>query len=184
MGSGQRPRETQPVDDGAYGRVTDAARYAVLHDAARELLDQLSRDYAVEVVTGPTVDEDLAGRTPTETTVRLQPSTGAGAPLTVAFTAFPGLMVRFGTWHVEAYPACGCDACDEEPADLIERLRGQVGVIVREGFTERLTHGRRRSVLTMEARGSRSEAIMSRSEGRRLGNDEVRVWSPWTAKVE
>ena len=38
------------------------------------------------MVTGPTVDEHLAGRTPTETTVRLQPSTGAGAPLTVAFT--------------------------------------------------------------------------------------------------
>ncbi len=163
--------------------MTHAAGYSVLHDAARELLDQLSRDYAVEVITGPQVDEDLAGRTPSETTVRLQPSTGAGAPLTVAFTAFPGLIVRFGTWQVEAYPVCGCDACDEQPADLVDRFRDQVRAAVSDGFTESLTHGWRRSFLTMEAGGSRREAIMSRAEGRRLGDDEVRVWSPWTAKT-
>ena len=134
------------------------ARYSVLHDAARELLDQLSRDYAVEVITGPAVDEDLAGRTPTKTTVRLQPSTGAGAPLTVAFTTFPGLLVRSGTWQVEAYPVCGCDACDEQPADLIERLRERVGVIVSDGFTERVKR-------------------------RRLGSNEVRVWPPWAPRA-
>lgn len=137
--------------------MTDAARYSVLHNVARELLDQLSRDYAVEVIIGPTVDEDLAGRAPTETTVRLQPSSGEGAPLTFAFTQFPGLIVRFGTWQVETYPLCGCDACDEQPADLTKRLRGQVGVIVSDGFTERA--GRRR-----------------------LGRDEVRMWSPWTPR--
>ena len=69
----------------------------------------------MEVLTGPTVDEDLTGRVDTEATVRLQPSSGTGARLTVAFTTFPGLLVRFGKWHVEAYPSCGCDACDEQP---------------------------------------------------------------------
>jgi hypothetical protein len=154
----------------------------VLHEAARDLLTELSRDYAVELVTGLTVDEDLAGRAETTATVRLQPSSGAGAPITLAFTTFPGLLVRFGNWQVQAHPSCGCDACDERPEDLIERLREQVKLLlVGEGFTETLTHGPRRSRLTMEAGGLRTETTLLREDGRQLGEAEVVVWPPWTA---
>lgn len=189
-GTGDDPSgDTPSVDDDhpiggppteAYSRVTDPERYSVLHEAARRLLEQLSRDYAVEVLTGPTADEDLARRGNTETTVRLQPLSGAGAPLTVVFTTFPGLLVRFGKWQVEAYPSCGCDACDERPEDLIERLRQRVRLLLlQEGFTETLTHGWRRSRLTLATRGSQSETTLTREEGRQLGQADVLEWAPW-----
>ena len=44
------------------------------------------------------------------------------APIVVAFSGFPGLRVRFGRWHMVAFPTCGCDACDETAESEINRL--------------------------------------------------------------
>lgn len=165
-----------PTD--AYGSVTDAERYRVLHQAARELLTELARNHQVEMRRGPSIDEDLAERAETEEVVRLQPS--RGAPLTVSFTAYPGLLVRFGEWQVEAYPHCGCDACDEQPTELIQEFRERVSRVVNEGFTESLRHRWRRSVLIMETDGSRSETTFRHREGRRRGDGGTRVWPRWS----
>lgn len=166
----------------AYGRVTNAERYRILHEAARELLDQLARDYAVERVTGTALDEELASQADTEAMTRLEPAGGGGAPLTVAFTRFPGLLVRFGWWHIEAYPACGCDACDEQPHALAEQLRHRVkALLLEEGFSESLRHGWRGWSVTMESRDTRSERTVSRERRRRLGEASSCRWSPWRA---
>ncbi len=89
--------------------------------------------------------------------------------------------MRFGHWQVEAYPHCGCDACDEQPAELVHEVRERVSRVVNDGFTESLRHRRRRSVLVMETRGSRSETTLRHKEGRRLGDGETWVWPPWSA---
>ncbi len=158
--------------------MTNPQRYQVLHSAGRELVDALSRDYLVDIERGPELDEDFAREAQIEEAVRLRPRSG-GAPLTVAFTAFPGLLVRYGEWHVEAYPACGCDACDEEPAEVIDRFRTCVGVVVGEGFTESLTHGWRRTVLAVDLGGIKAETRRPRRRDDEPAEAGVRSWPPW-----
>ena len=106
----------------AYGRVTNPERFRTLHNVAQELIDQLVTEYQVTVVQGPEAEALLPRRVEYEAVVRLQPvAEGAGA-LTVGFSRFPGLVVGFGGDGVEAYPPCGCDACDEDVSALVEKL--------------------------------------------------------------
>jgi hypothetical protein len=119
----------------AYSRVTEPGRYAVLHDAAGELLDDLTERYIVERrESGERLDP--AGE-PVRV-VRLIPRTPDAATMAVAFTAFPGLVVRFGRWYEQALPSCGCDACDEQPTDLIAELHRQTFAVVEGGLWERV----------------------------------------------
>lgn len=122
----------------AYGRVTNPERYRVLHTAARELLDRLATSHDVDREDGDAdLDPALTGDIAVEAVVRLRPRSPGAAPLTVAFTSFPGLIVRFGEWTTEALPSCGCDACDEDPEDLVAMFTGLVEALVAGDFTER-----------------------------------------------
>ncbi len=56
--------------------------------------------------------------------------------MTITLTDFPGLYVRRGSKHTEAFPRCGCDACDEQPDQLADDLREKVKSIA----TGRLCH--------------------------------------------
>ena len=56
----------------------------------------------------------------------------------MAFTAFPGLAVRFGNWRIEYFPDCGCDACDEMPDENFEALTELVDAVVLGRFREAL----------------------------------------------
>ena len=66
---------------------------------------------------------------------RLTPNND-GAPATVTLTEFPGLYVRFGEWHDEAFPTRGCDACDELPGELAEDLREKLWAVAQGQFRE------------------------------------------------
>lgn len=119
-------------------QTTDTAHFAVLHDAADTLLDELSERYMVErretkELLGP--DEALVRM------VRLLPRTPAAGPLAIAFTDFPGLTVRLGRWWAEVLPACGCDDCGEDPADLIVLLKTQAAALIEGGLWERVRRG-------------------------------------------
>jgi hypothetical protein len=76
----------------AYERVTDADRFAPLHVHARELLADLERRFVVR----RTEPSDPAG----------PPPTPAAAVLTVVFTSFPGLLVRYGLAGSLPVPRC------------------------------------------------------------------------------
>ncbi len=67
--------------------------------------------------------------------------------MTVAYTNFPGLLVRFGRWHMDAFPRCGCDACDEDVDDLVIELAERVEALVQGGLTES-SSGTRLSTVT------------------------------------
>src|SRR4051812_27618492 len=119
--------EGPPPD--AYGRVTSPDRFAPAVDAADRLVERLVATYDVE---REDVEVEDALRA-----VRLTPA--LGAPLVVAVTSFPGVRVFAGHWVRVAFPVCGCDACDEQPEEIIEQLHEFVGDVVGGRFAERLS---------------------------------------------
>ncbi len=115
----------------AYSRVTSPERFGVLVDSAAALVAQLVNRFDVrrELPDGGEVDVVRLDR--------LVPSDPTAAPLTVEVTRFPGVRLRAGHWWRSAYPSCGCDACDDDPDELIDDMRDDVAAVV-GGFTEEL----------------------------------------------
>ena len=121
----------------AYSRVTDAERFRPLHAAMREIISRLQLEYDVTLDEGYGLDEELERRvTLAAPTVRLTPSDDGAAPISIAFTDFPSLRLRFGHWLTEPFPDCGCDACDESAEGEIERLIGIVDDVTAGRFRE------------------------------------------------
>ena len=115
-----------PPED-AYSRVTNPERFRPLHPTMLEIIGRLENGFEVERTEGYGLDEELErGFGLARPCVRLSPRDPDAAPIAVVFSAFPGLHVRFGRWHTEAFPSCGCDACDESAEDQIERLNEMV----------------------------------------------------------
>lgn len=122
--------------DEAYSRVTNPERFLPLHDTALEMLAALEQRFDVERAEGYGFDEELAVRELLRPSVALMPTDPEAAPLTVAFTDFPGLSVRFGRWSIELFPVCGCDACAEDAEGETERLTERVDILTAGGFYE------------------------------------------------
>ncbi len=95
-------------------------------------------EFEVERAEGYGVDPELEKRYPqlARPSIRLLPRDAAAAPLVVAFSAFPGLHVRFGRWCMMAFPSCGCDACDETAEDEIEHLTSLIDDLAAGRFRE------------------------------------------------
>lgn len=131
----QKPwREPAPEE---YSRVTNAERFRPLHRHALDLLAQLEEAYDVtrsetfELLPGLMQPFEYA-RPP----VTLTPTIPDAAPVAVAFTTFPSLVVRYGRWHAQSFPSCGCDACDEGATDQAEHLDDVLGKVVAGLFAE------------------------------------------------
>lgn len=106
-----------PADD-AYERVTNPERFRVLHDAAHRILDEFAERYAVTDIRGS--DGSVPFR-------ELVPEPARAGRVRITFTAFPGVRVKLGRKPEFALPACGCDACDDDPDTLIGELRERIG---------------------------------------------------------
>jgi len=168
--------DTSPPQE-AYGRVTNAERYRILHSAGLALLDRLSDGFVVDRQEGIDADRSLSNDVDTERVVRLVPSADGAGSLTMAFSRFPGLLVRFGEWHVEAYPSCGCDACDEDASALVDSLTDHVNDLVTGQFSESIGKGRK----TWKSYQFRTESGSSllNAEKPPLPRDVDRHWKPW-----
>lgn len=129
------PPLAEPPPD-AYSRVTNPERFRPLHAHALGLLARLRAAYEVaesevfELLPG-TMSPFEHARSP----VTLTPAPG-GAPLAVAFTDFPSLLVRAGRWYGTSFPICGCDACGGSAAEEVQRLDELVGHVVAGRFDE------------------------------------------------
>ena len=174
----------------AYSRVTNPERFQPLHDAATELLDRLEREFAVERLEGHCKDDELSRESLARPLIRLVPYDSQAAPIVMAFTEFPGLHLKFGTWCTESFPNCGCDACDETPDESIEKIAGMVEAVVSGKFRESirvpllLGNGWRASefecgeggrFLASRRRVERSHALAITGGKRHL----TREWKPW-----
>lgn len=122
---------SNPPDE-AYGRVTDPERFRPLHVAADALVAELESDFEVDRTDGLDVDPELSSVYGEHLrTTRLTPRSPAAAPVTISWSAFPGVHVRLGHRCKAAFPICGCDACDEEAEWLVELLRDTVLSVTR-----------------------------------------------------
>ena len=181
--------------DPAYSRVTNPERFGPLHPAMLAIIDRLESDFDVEREEKFGLDEELErGLDLARGDVRLTPRDPDAAPIAVAFTAFPGLRLRFGRWYIEPFPDCGCDACDESVEGEVEQLRNMVDDVIAGRFRESIeiplisfrgsgwVHTRfwspdgRRAI-----RGSR----VDRGRAREMSGGQRRLelnWKPWTLR--
>ena len=172
----------------AYSRVTNPERFQPLHDAAAELLDRLEREFAVERLEGRDADYELGRESRARPAIRLTPHDPQAAAIVVAFSEFPGLHVRFGSWRTERFPNCGCDACDETPDGSIEKMTRMVEAVVSGGFREAmrvpplLGDGWRESEFHFNDGGSASRGHVRRSRALEMTRGKLNVtleWKPW-----
>jgi hypothetical protein len=169
--------EIDRPDEDAYGRVTRPERYQVVANAATVLINTLVEVFDVEATSGSSaVDFPDWQEAPIET-VRLVPP--AGAPLAFLITDFPGVLVRFGEWGREAFPGCGCDACDEQPTAVIERMSRLVEAAVEGRYEEEMTKRKLRYSFAGAWGGESHDGRTEPGERRRHGPPGAHKWPPW-----
>lgn len=174
-----------PRPDSFSSRVSNPGRFLVLHEAAEQVLDELTERYIVDrreskEPAGPTPDAEVVR------TVRLMPRSPAAGPLSIAFTEFPGVVLRLGRWFFSPLPDCGCDDCAEDPAELVQLLRVQTSALVEGGLWERVRRGvggswfeTRLIGVGVDARREGPLTARDAREARRGGFAAAVQWAPW-----
>jgi hypothetical protein len=177
--------------DEAYSRVTNPERYAPLHGIVTELLDRLESQFDVESETGYGLDVEHEKQDLARPSRRLTPRAPNAAPLLVSFTSFPGVAARFGRWHTEGFPHCGCDACDESVGEAVQRLEQIVLAVTTGGFRESLLGARlgdgwlSYELLSPDGGRRAGEGRIARTRAKQMlaGSDESSFdWSAWPRK--
>ena len=178
--------------DPAYSRVTNPERFRPLHTAMLAIIDRFESDFEVERAEGFSFDEKLArGLDLARADVRLTPKDPDAAPISVVFTAFPGLRIRFGRWYIEPFPVCGCDACDESAEGEIERLSDMVDDVTAGRFREAIeiplisfmgAGWVETRFWSPDGRRRRHRSRVDRRRGREMSGGRRRLdlnWKPW-----
>jgi hypothetical protein len=93
-------------------------------------------------------------------------------------------VIRFGAWGQEAFPLCGCDACNEEPVEEIERMDRLVEATIAGGYRERMTRRWLWCSFTGPWGSQEKRSRLGRRERRRLGSRGVHDWPPWTQRPD
>lgn len=177
----------------AYSRVTNPRRFAPLQIVAAELLDQLSTRFDVARAEGYHLDPELeASLELARPGVKLTPRDASSAPLVVVFSAFPGLHARFGRWCLNAFPVCGCDACEETAEGEVERLNSMIGDLTSGRFREAIQTDAAGDKWLESAFGSQGESVWRSSRSRldaegaqkllAEGGPSSYVWKAWAAR--
>jgi hypothetical protein len=171
----------------AYSRVTNPERFRPLHSFVVGLISRLEADYDVERLDGYGLDDELERVDLVRPSVKLLPRDPGAAPIVVAFTAFPGLVVRVGRWHTDTFPSCGCDACDETADGEAARLTQMVDDVTAGRFREAIWvplvgDAWQESEFWSPCGRSSSRTTVDRSHARQVlaGSDCLRFeWRPW-----
>lgn len=203
-----------PPPEDSYSRESNLERFAPLHAVADARIAWLAAEFDVAISdvgdgSDTNLDPFFTGR-PVVRIVRVTPASPLAAPLTFAFTAYPGVLVGAGLLHRAAFPACGCDACDEAADRLVEELEQLVVSVVAGSFAEAVNgasseyvllavdgsggsggDGPGRAEVGREAWAQAAERLrdVARAGGPRLarvGMDQrgsLPAWHPWPRRV-
>ena len=179
-----------PPDD-AYERVTEPERFTPLHDWTLEAVGRLQAEYDVALEEGKGVDAELERSSLARPTLKLTPRQESCAPITIAFTDFPGLAVRVGRWVTDYFPSCGCDACDEMQEGEFEALKELLCDVVAGQFRESMClqpggDGWSSMELWLDGERRRSGGSrVPRAKAARILDDKTEIvleWQPWQPK--
>ena len=177
--------------DEAYSRVTEPERFMPLHEWTLETVKRLQAEYDVTLEEGKGIDAELERSALARPTIKLIPGQDSCAPVTIAFTDFPGLAVRVGRWVTDYFPSCGCDACDEMPDGEFEGLTELLDDVVAGRFREtmRLQPGGNgwssRDFWSDDERRSSGGSRVPRARAARILNGKAEIvleWQPWKPK--
>ncbi len=146
----------------SYSVTSNLDRYEPLHEVARALIDYLESTYEVTLENDALCIADFLRPQGVLEAVRVSPRDPTCATLTFGFSSYPGVFLHAGVLHDFAFPACGCDACDEGINEILDRLEQTVFAVVGGNYRESVT-GRRRRWVTYEL--NRTDG----SEGWRIG---------------
>ena len=127
------PYEGPPPD--VYGRVTNPEWYIVTHDAAIALVDRLQRTYRVPR-SEPAPEPELVDRLRASRAIRLDPHDSEAGSLVCTFTEFPGVILSLGGGYGPGFPSCGCDACNQDSARIVNELLATAEQLVQGGLVE------------------------------------------------
>lgn len=175
----------------AYSRVSHPERFAALHAVADAAIDYLVRTFDANADSSLEYAGDLLRQGATAVrAVRVMPCGHDAASLTFVFTDFPGLAVHAGVLHDFAYPACGCDACDE----TVERSAEELGRLIRSvtmgGYREWVgSKGDAGMSLAFEDGSQSSSGDLGPAPGDRLENARARLaqlpggWAAWPLRT-
>ena len=187
----KRTRAETPLPED-YTRVTNPERFLPLHDLAIETMSRLENEYdvintsAFEIMPGIMQLFEYA-RPP----ITLTPASSKEAPISIAFTKFPGLIVRCGRFFHGPFPCCGCDGCastlEREAESFVQTLASVVAGEFREEIDIPLVgtpHVRWSLGATDSPYGSSSsESALTRDGARMLSTGSRRVeWRPWSKR--
>lgn len=140
---GRRWGADGPPED-SYSVTSNPVRFAPLHTVAHALIEYLAQVYDMDAQQVEPEDAELIQpHEDVREIVRLSPRSGDGAPLTLVLTGFPGVMVEAGVLGSFPFPACGCDACDDDVLSQVAELEGLVLAVARGGYAEHYPVGRR-----------------------------------------
>ena len=176
----------------SYSRTSNLDRYEPLQVVARALIDYLESTYDVTLDKSASPIADFVPPLDVLESVRVSPLDPICASLTFGFTSTPAVFLHAGVLRDFAYPACGCDACDEGIGVTLDRLEWTVFAVTDGNFRESVT-GRRRpwagyEINTREQSESGSVRLVSlskdriKSASRRLA-DVPGWWAAWPLRV-
>jgi hypothetical protein len=171
----------------AYSRVTNPERFRPLHTLMVDLIGRLEATFDVERLEGYGLDDELERVDLARPSVKLLPRDTSAASIAVSFTAFPGLRVRVGRWRIEAFPSCGCDACEETAEGESARLTQMVDDVTAGRFREgiwvpEVGDAWQESEFCSPSGGSSNRVRIDRSYALQMlaGSDCLRLeWRPW-----
>ncbi|RZT59502.1 hypothetical protein EV140_1477 [Microcella alkaliphila] len=140
---GERWGLAGPPED-SYSCVTHPERFAPLHEVARALVAHLTLTFDIEIERGASLADELGRRQiPIIDAYTLRPRAVDAAPLDIALTGYPGVVLAAGVLWESSYPVCGCDACDETWERAADELESHVLAVADGRFRESVaTQGR------------------------------------------
>ncbi len=155
---GRRFLEDEGPPEDTYGTCLHPERFEPVVTVAAALVEFLVATY--EVDHDVVVDGD-------RTTATFVPSEGTAMTITTSTADGPGVEVGAGVRYRGLWPDCGCDACDDDVADLLDDLEATVLTIAEGGFSE------------WRSGPEPSMPLVTDDLGRALGDEVV----PWLSHV-
>ena len=172
---------------------THPERFQPLHDAALAIVGRLEAEFDVDRSVEAQFGAELLGRRLAQPAIKLTPRSPVAAPIVIALTTFPGLLVKAGRWHTEAFPVCGCDRCHETTTSELDRFQWLVECVTAGAFREAIRRsplvGAAWRICEVGARDAQRRAgtreRLSRARARALvgSHGPESIWRAWPRRA-